>query len=204
VRVIGPATEDDMVLAFLRAELDSSRFCQAVLGALGELGLDRGLIDDADLGDADDNLARRNVLQNYRGYPNEGVFGGLPDDVTWSGVALTPEELSDIRYIHWDYWLDVSGGTRRPADAIARMREQWESPADDVGQIAGALAVGSLPRPIIVAGPPSATDLVVLEGHVRLSGLLLYPERLPPEVEVLLGTSPRIAEWGCYGPARVT
>jgi hypothetical protein len=42
---------------------------------------------------------------------------------------------------------------------------------------------------------------VVLEGNVRLSGLLLHPERLPSEVEVLRGTSPRIGEWGCYGPA---
>lgn len=200
VRVLGPASEDDMVLAFLRAELDSSRFSRQLLTALADLGFDRTLVDEADLGDPEQNAGRRRVLDEYRGYERRiGLFGGLPKDVSWSWVALTPEELADVRYIHWDYWLEVSGGSRRPSDAIARMRRQWEDPDDEVRQIADAVARGSLPHEIVVVGRPPGRDLVVLEGHVRLSGLLLRPELLPSEVRVLLGTSPRIGEWGCYG-----
>jgi hypothetical protein len=202
MRVIAPTTEDAMVLAFLRAEIDSSRF--AGLAALADLGLDRTLVDQADVSDPEANLRRRQVLLTWRGARRgaaAGVFSGFPDDVAWSWVALTPEELADVLYIHWDYWLDVSGGTRRPGDAIARMRAQWDVPGDDVHEIADALARGSLPPEIIVVGLPPARGLVVLEGHVRLSGLLLRPERLPSEVRVLLGTSLRIAEWACYGPA---
>lgn len=200
MRVLGPATEDDMVLAFLRAEIASSRyFAEDLLAALADLGLDRSLVDRADLGDAEGNLSRRRVLEAYRGYPDTGLFGRFPDDVTWSWVALTPEELADVRYIHWDYWLEVSDGSRRPADAIARMRREWDVPGDDVREIADALARGSLPLEIVVVGLPPGRGLVVLEGHVRLTGLLLRPERLPSELRVLLGTSPRIAEWSCYG-----
>jgi hypothetical protein len=203
MRVLQPASEDDMVLAFLRAEIDSSRFAVDVLAALATLGLDRTLVDRADLSDPEGNLRRRQVLERYRGPrrgSDAGVFGGLPDDVSWSWVALTPAELADVRYIHWDYWLEVSGGTRRPADAIARMRRQWEDPDDDVRKIADALAQGSMPTEIVVVGVPPGRGLVVLEGHVRLTGLLLRPELLPSEVKVLLGTSPWITEWGCYGP----
>jgi hypothetical protein len=205
MRVIGPASEDDMVLAFLRAELDSSRFAPDVLTALAELGLDRRLVDRADLDDAEANRSRRQVLEHHRGPrrgPDAGVFGGFPDDVSWCWVGLTPAELADVRYIHWDYWLEVSGGTRRPADAIARMRAQWDAPGDTVREIADTVAGGSMPHEIIVVGLPPGRGLVVLEGNVRLSGLLLRPELLPAEVRVLLGTSPRIAEWGCYGPPR--
>jgi hypothetical protein len=202
MRVIGPATEDDMVLAFLRAEIESSRFADDLLAALAARRLDRTLVDHADLSDTEANVRRRQVLEDYRGPrrgSTAGVFGGLPDHVSWSWVALTPEELADVRYIHWDYWLEVSGGTRRPADAIARMRAQWDVPGDEVREVADALARGAMPHEIVVVGLPPGNGLVVLEGHVRLSGLLLRPERLPAEVKVLLGTSPRIAEWGCYG-----
>jgi hypothetical protein len=203
MRILAPATEDNMVLAFLRAELASARFADDVLAALARVGLDRTLVDRADLNDAEGNRRRREVLEDHRGPrrgPAAGVFGGFPDDVSWSWAALTAEELADVRYIHWDYWLEVSGGTRRPADAIARMRREWDDPSDEVRQIADAVARGSLPPEIIVVGRPPGRDLVVLEGHVRLTGLLLRPEQLPSEVKVLLGTSPRIAEWGNYGP----
>jgi hypothetical protein len=179
MRVIGPATEDDMVLAFLRAEVNSSRFSGPLLAALAELRLDRSVLDKADLTDAEDNASRRQVLERCRGYRrNAGVFGGFPEDVSWAWAALTPAELADVRYIHWDYWLEVSGGSRRPADAIARMRAQWDVPGDDIREIAEGVAEGSLPHEIIVVGPPAGDHLVVLEGHVRLTGLLLCPERL--------------------------
>ena len=123
--MIGPATEDDMVLALLRAEIESSRFAADLLATLAGRGLDRSLVDRADLNDPDANLKRLEVLEEHRGPrrgPGAGILGGFPDDVSWSWAMLTPEELADVRYIHWDYWLEVSGGTRRPADAIARMR----------------------------------------------------------------------------------
>jgi hypothetical protein len=80
------------------------------------------------------------------------------------------------------------------------MWREWNEPEDDVCKIADAVARGSLPIEIVVVGLPPGRRLVVLEGHVRLTGMLLRPELLPAEVKVLLGTSPRIAEWGCYGP----
>jgi hypothetical protein len=79
------------------------------------------------------------------------------------------------------------------------MRGEWEVPGDDVREIADALGRGSMPPEIIVVGLPPGRGLVVLEGHVRLTGLLLRPEQLPSEIRVLLGTSTRIGEWACYG-----
>jgi hypothetical protein len=118
MRVLALATEDDMVLTFLRAEVDSPRFAGPLLLALGEQGLDRALVDRADRTDPEENAARR----------------------------LTPAELADVRYIDWDYWLEVSGGTRRPRDAIARMRADWDAEGSDYRRIAVAAARGPFPR----------------------------------------------------------
>jgi hypothetical protein len=44
-----------------------------------------------------------------------------------------------------------------------------------------------LPPPVILLGEPGPANLVVVEGHKRLTGLLLCPECLPAELDVVLG-----------------
>lgn len=79
-------------------------------------------------------------------------------------------------YIGWDYWLELSGGTRRPADAAARIRAA-ASPYgvcnDAAWAVAAAVRAGVALPPLILVradrAPPGAgaSGLVVREGHVR-------------------------------------
>jgi hypothetical protein len=59
---VGAATEDEMIAAFLRAEIESSRFSGPVKGLLAQLGLDRALLDSPDTRNSDDNRVRRRIL----------------------------------------------------------------------------------------------------------------------------------------------
>ena len=61
MRLIGDATVDDMVLAFLRAEVDAPRYRQFFVN------LDRRLIDAPDLTNPAENRMRRQMLDSYRG-----------------------------------------------------------------------------------------------------------------------------------------
>jgi hypothetical protein len=185
VRVLAVATEDDIVATFLRAELDSSRYAGQVLAALDAERLDRSQVERPDTSDPVANAARRRVLAAYRDYPDDGVFIGLPADTEWQWAALGPAELLQVRYINWDYWIEVSGGTRRPLDAIPRV---GDSPI--YREIAAAVAAGRLPPALILIGRPPGIDLVVLEGHVRLTALTMAVEHLPPELTVLVGLAP--------------
>jgi hypothetical protein len=90
-----------------------------------------------------------------------------------------------VRHIDWDYWLEVTAGTRRPVDAIARI---GHSP--NFQQLAAEITAGRLPPELILVGRPGGHDLVVLEGHVRLTSLVMAVEHLPAELTVLLGTAP--------------
>jgi hypothetical protein len=61
--------------------------------------------------------------------------------------------------------------------------------------MAEAFAHGARFPPLILVTAGPAGGLVVLEGHVRLTAYMLRPDRLPLELEVLVGSSPDMAGW---------
>jgi carnitine 3-dehydrogenase / betainyl-CoA thioesterase len=103
MRDLGPATEDEMILGFLRAEIDSPRFGAHVRHLLGDVNL----VLNADLDDAAQNDARRSALRAFRGFgKNRYLFQGFPSESLWrealwlvSDGTATVEEIDDaIRY----------------------------------------------------------------------------------------------------------
>jgi hypothetical protein len=195
VRVIRPSTEDEMIWLFLRGELPSERFGPAIRGAI-----DERLLLEPDLGDESQNALRRDALTQLRGYGSrEGLFHGFPDDMHWEWAALTPDEALAVHYIEYDYWVELSGGSRLPLDAADRIRAGmtvFRVPNDGFFELADELGMKQLSELIVVGG--DGGRLVVLEGHARLTAYALRPEALPAELEVLLGRSPRIAEWALW------
>jgi hypothetical protein len=168
-----PISEDEMIAVFVRGELESERWRDRIR-ALGDL--------DA-----------RALLEGHRGYERrEGLFHAFPRDVEWFRANLTRDELLDIRYIDWDWWLDVSRGTRSAREAARRIR---------AGEIPGVTVEEHDPRfdhPLIAATTPVLSPLVLVEGHVRLTAYALFPERVPDEVEILLGISEKMARWALF------
>jgi hypothetical protein len=54
------------------------------------------------------------------------------------------------------------------------------------------------PPLILVTTGLGGGDLVVLEGHVRLTAFMLARGQLPPELEVMVGSSPAMTRWDCW------
>jgi hypothetical protein len=194
--VLGPGSEADMIACFLHGELTSTRFGEAIRSGLTAAGQSERLLTHPDLSDADENAARRALLALTRGYgEHRELFGVFPDDVTWTRAVLTPAELAAVRYMDYSYWIELSGGTRLPADAAKRIRAAHRAygiPND--GAIAAGHAVqrGVQFPPLILVGETHGS-LVCLEGHLRLTGYALAG--FPAAVECLLGTAPDMATW---------
>jgi len=188
MRLLRSVSEDDMVAAFLAAEATSERYGPQIRQILARLGQPHHLVSDPDPRDEAANAARRQVLAAYRDYPAGDVFTGMPADVSWHRAMLTPAEVRTVRYIDYPYWTDFSGGTRLAADGARRLGPWPDQPAGSIyRQVAENARDGRLPPPIIVIGEPGPANLVVIEGHKRLTGLLLCPQWLPAELEVVLG-----------------
>ena len=153
MRWLRSSSEAEMVALFLRTELPSDRWKDDLRALLERAGLPGRVITAPDLGDDAENQARLRLLTEHRGYGTRTeIFDGFPDDVRWQWMAITSAELAEVRYIQYDYWDELSGGSR----------------------------------------------LVVLEGHVRLTAFMLARDQLPPELEVLVGSSPAMTRWDCW------
>jgi hypothetical protein len=190
-----------MVAVFLRTEIESSRWRDQIEEILGRDGRDAEIIRRPHLGDPAANAYRRHVLEEYRAYERrDGLFGGFPHDVEWHRASLTRDQVLDILFIEWDWWLTVSGGSRRPRDGARLIASGAIPGASGPGHepIAAALRTDSQPPELIAVTSPEHSPLVLVEGHVRLTAYALYPKYLPDELEILLGVSERIAEWWAF------
>jgi hypothetical protein len=205
MRRLRSSSEAEMVALFLRTELEAARFQAHLQVLLERAGLPERIITDPDLDDAGENQARRQLLAQHRGdyRGGTGMFQGFPSDTRWTWMAITPAELSRVRYIDDDYWVELSGGTRLATEAATRIRAgvaPFGVPSDWALGMARALAGGARFPPLILvtARHEDEGDMVVLEGHARLTAFMLRPDALPPELDVLVGSSPSLPGWGLY------
>jgi hypothetical protein len=156
MRLLRPASEDDMVATFLAAEVASERYGPQIRQILARLGQPLSLAEAPDTRDQAANAVRRQVLATYRDYPAGDVFTGMPADVRWHHAALTPAELAAVRYIDYPYWTDFSGGTRLAADGARRLGPWQRMPPRTIyRQIAENLRDGKLPPPSSCSANPA-------------------------------------------------
>src|SRR5262252_6031324 len=194
MRRLRPSSEAEMVALFLRTELPAARFRDKLLALMDQAGLPERLVTAPNLDDPAENQAREQLLTQHREYGTRtGLFDGFPRDVRWEWMAITPAELATVRYVDYDYWVELSGGTCLAADAAPRIRAgvaPFGVSSDWALGMAREVARGARFPPLILATAGPGGDLVVLEGHARLTAYMLAPGRLPPELEVLVGSSP--------------
>jgi hypothetical protein len=202
MRKITAITEDEMIATFLYAELQSPRFRKKVEQYMQQYAVDRRLIQVPDLQNGQENAARRALLGEYRDYGQGwGYFEGFPQQVRWERVGLTRQEVEQVRYIEYDYWVELSGGTRMAVDGGRRALAGYDIfglSSQYFVDIAEALRRGAQFPPLILVGRNEESYLVVIEGHTRLTAYFIAPECLPTELEVILGFSEQITQWGCY------
>jgi len=191
-----------MVALFLRTELPAARFRDDLRALLESDGVPERVVTDPNFADDAENRARLRLLTQHRGYGTRaGLFNGFPDDVHWQWMAITPAELARVRYIDYDYWVELSGGTRLAVDAAPRIHAgvaPFGVSSDWALGMAREVASGARFPPLILVTTRPGDKLVVLEGHARLTAFMLARDRLPPELDVLVGSSPAMTRWGLW------
>jgi hypothetical protein len=203
MRGFRPSSEPEVVLAFLRGEIDSERFGVDVRRGLVDAG-GLHLVRTPDLTSDEENRARERALATARGWRDAELFEGFPERVDWYHGVLTPDVLARVRFIDYSYWNELSGGTRRPVDVLATLRSgklpAWltELGTDWCFEFAARLGMAEAVDGLIVMATPDLGDLVLLEGHARLTAVFVGGLQRRLTVRAYLGVSDAIEHWSCF------
>jgi hypothetical protein len=190
MREIGPTSNDEMVLSFIRAEIDSPVWGPSYEEVLGALHADRStLIDNGDLNDGSANHVRGAVLGMVRGYGRNGfLFSGFPLDTTWRRVLLDHADFQTLKYVNSGPWKDLF--TTRSVEDGARNYQRDAGLAARVDDSVQKINRGDSIAEIILV--EDADRLVVLEGNTRATA---YLKIATTPIPALIGSSPAMHQW---------
>lgn len=194
--------EAEMIAVFLRTEVFSSRIVPRIQDIVRRDGRHLRIVTDPDLTSSPDNAYRRHLLGAYRGFRRDAaLFAGFPISVRWYRAIAAKGELARVRYINYDYWIELSGGSRLPTDAAARIQQGIEVfGVSNAGfwRVSDAISGGANFPELIVVGARKDAPLVLLEGHARLTAYFLCPKAIPDSLPVIVGYARDIVAWGLY------
>ena len=117
MKLIRKTNEAEMILEFLKGELNSKRFNEDLNNAINELGLDLNIILNGNINDDQENIDRLKIMKKFRGYPDEELFERFPNIEEWKFLELNESDIDNIYYIDYDYWNELSNGTSKPVEA---------------------------------------------------------------------------------------
>jgi hypothetical protein len=197
VVLVSSISEDEMIAAFLRAEIDSPRHGGLLMDAVNEIGVGIEVIEHPDCAVEYENEIRRAVLATYRGWGTyESVFGGLPTKtLSWWSALLERSGFERVEVIQWlvDEYPDAF--PVRPLRDLRVLKQAAWRAGGSVASTAEALRHGARPAPPILVSTPDLERLVILEGHTRMQAYALLGEDAPEVIEIILGTSPDVHRW---------
>ena len=194
MRLIREVTDEEMVDAFVEADLGSTR--HGALWAdfvLGDLSLYDGSCRHA-------RALRRIALSYIRGYGrNVALFRAFPPDASWRLVAVAVRELENWLYLPVDGWLALSDNSRLLRDGVANVGKlpSQDETSDCILAVEGDVRNGKTYPPIIAAALNESSPHIVVEGHTRATA---YVRALAPddEVQAIVGYSAALASWAFF------
>jgi hypothetical protein len=200
---LGSATENQVVLAWLQAEIESVSFQQYLAGEPpNPVYLAQALraARSPNLRDADQNELRRKIVVKTHGF-GLGIksFEGLANDIQWRRARVTSHEVGEMLYASGHAaWTALAPVTRKVAEGASNVGHVFSGDQTNMLVLALALRIAdsnpppALPEIICLRRPDS--QLVIMEGHTRATAIMLEAHRML-QVTVFVGASPSVASW---------
>jgi hypothetical protein len=200
MKLIETISENEMVLAFLKAEIDSPRFGSHVKQGLVSQNSTRDIIDNPDLQNDSENLIRGNCLESFRGYQtNQFLFQGFPNNIVWKRASVAKTELENFKYANYPTWVELSQGSRLVSDGASNINTiQIDDININVKAVEKLIRLGKSFPELILVSKSQNDNPVLIEGHTRATAYSLAKDALPDEIEVLVGFSDQIDQWCFY------
>jgi hypothetical protein len=202
VEDLGQATEDQVILAWLQAEIESPDFQAYIVGNPpnpANLSAALKAARSPDLRDDAQNGLRRQLITAVYGFgQGAGAFEGLAGDLQWRRFRVSTEEVAEMLYArHGAAWQLLSPVTRKVAEGATNVGHVYTGDQTNmvVLSLASGLCHSEKKVPEIIALRHPGGGLVILEGHVRATAIVLEAHRFPNGVHAYVADGPSVAKW---------
>lgn len=179
MNLIRKTNEAEMILEFLKGELNSKRFNEDLNNAINELGLDSNIILNGNINDDQENIDRLKIMKKFRGYPDEELFERFPKIEEWKYLELNEKDIDNIYYIDYDYWNKLSNGTSKPVEAakvIKSGKEIYEVSNQPFLDGVEYNKINKFPPVILITC--NDEKYLIIEGHSRMTVYGFNPSKL--------------------------
>ena len=199
---LGSATEDQVILAWLQAEIESPDFQAYIVGNPpnpANLSLALKAARSPDLRDQAQNDLRRQIITSIYGFgQGTGSFEGLANDIAWRRCKLTTDDVAEMFYArHEGAWQLLSPVTRKVAEGATNIGHVFTGDGTNmvVLSLASGICHSDKKVPEVIALKRADGRLVILEGHARATAIVLEAHRFPHGVQAYVGDGPSVAGW---------
>lgn len=178
MKIIKESGENEMLLEYLKSEIDSNRFGEKLKKAIDDLDISSNIILNGNLEDEYENRQRKVLMQEFREYPTGDIFKDFPKEFKWYFVEFEKDDFDKIYYLNWPCWNERTNNTAKPAEAAHNILNGIEfSDIPNAKFLNGLdyLEKGGKFDPII-AVTCNGEKMVLIEGHSRVTVYALKPE----------------------------
>lgn len=179
MKLLRNAKEAEMILEFLKGELNSKRFNEDLNNAINTLGLDSNIILNGNVNDNQENIDRLKIMKEFRGYPDKDLFENFPKIEEWKYFELNEKDIDNIYYIDYDYWNELSNGTSKPVEAakvIKSGKEIFEVSNQPILDGVEYNKTNKFPPVILITC--NDEKYLIIEGHSRMTVYGFNPSKL--------------------------
>lgn len=178
MNLIKDTTENEMILEFLKGELNSVRFNSNLLNVLKQNNISRNIIENGDINNSIQNNQRLEVMSKYRGYPNKDIFNNFPNNINWKFVQFEKDDINKINYIDYDYWNELSNNTSLATEAAKTINKGIEIyQVSNKSFLDGIKYLESNLFPPIILITCNDKKFLIIEGHSRMTVYGLTPDK---------------------------
>jgi hypothetical protein len=202
MKVLKSISEHEVTASLFRYNYTSFRFGKRLRSVLKSQNVDKKIITNPNVQSKKENEIRERLMRSFNG---DGIGGYLsqnfPNNVQWKSVRLSKKDLQQIKYLNYSYWNELSNHKRYITEGVKTIKKGIEifNQSNRVFFDAfKALERGcQFPSPVLVTREDKL-DLVIVDGHLRLTAYLFDSEYTPKEIDAYVGYSQDFQNWDMY------
>ena len=178
MKIIRESNEDEMLIEYLKCEVNSNRFGEKLGKTLEELNFSKDIILNANLDNQQENEQRKLIMKKFREYPTGDIFVDFPKDINWVSVKFEEGDLDKVFFLNWPCWNKRTNNSGKPSDAVHNIFngvEFEDIPNEKFIKGLEYLEKGNKFNPII-AVTCNWERCVLIEGHSRVTVYAMKPE----------------------------